>query len=140
MVHCQVVRSGSPSGAESASIERLDPGETVRLSFNKYKRQADVAGKRDEDLKPTGTLSSDGVRQVALHLQQMSPGEVCLVASLTDEVKGLTVTPEARQMRQAALLVAHLDSGKLGEPMPDVKNGPNAAAPLSPEEENTDER
>ncbi len=73
----------------------------------------------------------------------MHPDEVCFVARVADEVPGLTVSPAAQQFRQAALLVAHLDPGKLDAPLPDVKNGSNVAPaapkwPDSPEDDSTE--
>ncbi len=50
------------------------------------------------------------------------------MARVADEVPGLTVTPTASQTRQAALLVAHLQAGKLPDPEADknVKETPDA--------------
>ena len=69
---------------------------------------------------------------MALGLQDMRPGEICLVARIADEVPGLTVTPETRQFRQAALLIAHLDSGKLPAPEPDDDRRPKGRRDLTP--------
>ena len=80
---------------------------------------------RPESLTPT-------MAQVALGLQEMRPGEVCLVAGIADEVPGLTITPETRQFRQAALLVAHLDPGKLPAPEPDDDRRPKGGAISTP--------
>ena len=61
-------------------------------------------------------MSVKGIAEVALARQELRHGEICLVARVVDEVPGLTVTPEAGQRRQAALLVAHLDAGQLPDP------------------------
>ena len=61
-------------------------------------------------------MSIEGIVDVALERQELRSGEICLVARVDDDVPGLTVTPEAGQRRQAALLVAHLDAGRLPDP------------------------
>ncbi|MGA2256166.1 MAG: hypothetical protein ABSG53_16075, partial [Thermoguttaceae bacterium] len=92
---------------------------TAALKFDRPKKA--VPGTRREGLDPTGELSVEGIVAVALERQELRPDEVCLFARIVDEVPGLTVTPEARQTRQAALLVAHLDAGRLPEPERDVR-------------------
>ncbi len=134
--NCHVIRNGK-SGAERATIERLDPGATVRLNFKKFDRRPEALteflnSKKASD--PNGELSDEGVRLIALHIQEMRPDEVCLLARVADGNPGLTITPDARQSRQAALLVAHLDAGKLDDPLPDEKSkgySPSDARPAS---------
>ncbi len=73
---------------------------------------------------------------MALGLQDMRPGEICLVARVADNVNdpGLTVVPEVpkKQFRQATILVAHLDSGKLPDPEPDDDRRPKGRSNLAP--------
>jgi len=122
--NCHVIRNGK-SGAERATIDRLDPGATVRLIFGSFTRRPEaltefLTNKKGSD--PNGELSDEGVRLIAMHVQEMRPDEVCLVASVADGKPGLTISPDARQFRQTALLVAHLDAGKLDDPEPDKRS------------------
>jgi hypothetical protein len=133
---CRVIQVEDQGGeTQLYTVGRLDPGATTRLkdakSFERNKPATavneiirilnDPNAKRPE---PTGELSAEDVAKVALGLENMRPGELCLVSRIADEVPGLTITPEARQFRQAALLVAHLDPGKLPHPEPDNDRRP----------------
>jgi hypothetical protein len=157
--NCRVVWNEDRTGnAAIFSIPRLDPGATARLEGSKpfdritaaeaeravirsldakyhytpeRSREINVNSPRLKEAEPTGELSAESIAQLALGLQDMRPGEVCLVAKVADEVPGFTVTPDTRQVRQAALLVAHLDPGKLPEPERDVDQRPKGrVAPL----------
>jgi hypothetical protein len=129
--NCEVIRCDTPGSAETAAIDRLDPGATARLSFSEFNRQPEVfAAFLRRDAEPT--LTDEGVRLAALHIQEMRPGEVCLVARIADDVPGLMVIPAAQQSRQAAILVAHLDPGKLPEPAADVRSRSNVRGKNTP--------
>jgi hypothetical protein len=161
--NCHVIQIAEQGGrSRQFTVGRLDPGTTTRLkdaaAFDR-KKAAEVAVSKvfkvyegqyrrslaqydpaaiaenpgEKPLDPTGDLSAESVAQVALGLQEMRPGEVCLIARIVDEVPGLTVTPETRQFRQAAILIAHLDPGKLPEPERDERSlsmSPSNTAPL----------
>ena len=115
---CRIVRGNSP-GADLASIGRLEPGETKLLAFSPWKKIA--AEHRREVPATSGELSVQRIADVALQRQELRCGEICLVARIADDVPGLSVAPAARQARQAVLLVAHLDPGRLPEPQADKK-------------------
>jgi len=128
---CRVV-CGLSGGTDLARIGRLEPGATAVLKFKPYSRRGKAAADptkdglgspsyhRSQGSDPSGELSVEGIAEVALQ-QDLRVGEICLVAQVADDVLGLTVTPVARQARQAALLVAHLDAGQLPEPYSDKK-------------------
>jgi hypothetical protein len=111
---CRAVRGG----IDLATIGRLEPGATAALNFTD--RIPALASSHQAPGRP-GELSVEGIKEVALTAQALRPDEICLVAKIADEVPGLTITPDARQSRQAALLVAHLHAGRLPDPERDVK-------------------
>ena len=141
--NCRVIQNADHDGdTRLFTLGRLDPGATTRLKDpESFKRKAAATAVNEvikvlEDHKPShadGQLRvAEAVAQVALGLQGMRPGEICLVARIADEVPGLTVTPETRQFRQAALLVAHLDPGKLPDPERDDDRRPKGSARPTP--------
>jgi hypothetical protein len=143
--NCRVIQNADHDGeARLFTVARLDPGATTRLKDSDstpFDRNAPAAAVKAiikllepaaDRPEPTGELSAGSVAQVALGLQGMRPGEVCLAARIADEVPGLTVTPDTRQFRQAALLVAHLDPGKLPDPEPDNDMRPKGSARAAP--------
>ncbi len=135
---CQAVRGGKPGGID-VGIGRLEPGATKALEFESRRRPpadnrsqvldntwSDDSGvgslpNPSQATDPTGELSVKEIAGVALAHQDLRDGEICLVARVVDDVPGLTITPEAGQRRQAALLVAHLDAGPLPDPERDTK-------------------
>ena len=137
---CRAVRGGKPGGIDLARIGRLEPGATKALEFetklgrggpsHEGPQGQDNTGGDDSgvgmqpnlpQVTPSGELSVKGIAEVALEHLELRDGEICLVARIVDEVPGLTVIPEAGQRRQAALLVAHLNSGKLLKPERDTQ-------------------
>jgi len=118
---CRIIR-GLSGGTDLARIGRLEPGATAVLKFKSYSRQGKAAvGNRQQGSDPNGELSVEGIAEVALERQELRAGEICLVARVDGDVPGLTITPVARQARQAAILVAHLDAGRLPVPDSDTK-------------------
>ena len=130
---CRVIRGGESGSIELATIGRLDPGATAPLKFGPYARRGGAAADHAQDAlegpshespqgpDPTGELGVEAVAEVAIEKLELRAGETCLLARIVDEVHGLTVTPAAGPMRQAALLVAHLDAGPFPEPRADRK-------------------
>jgi len=125
---CKIMR-GTSGVAELATIDRLDPGATKPLSFDRPLPATTDRLPRGSD--PSGELSAEGIIRVAMEQQKLRPDEVCLLARIVDEVPALTVTPESRhqQKRQAALLVAHLDAGQLPPPAADEEPSSSDAEP-----------
>jgi hypothetical protein len=123
---CRAIRSGGSKSIDVAMIGRLEPGATApvegELGFAPYPRRGKApADKPSHGPEPTGELSVKGIVDVALEHQELRDEEICLLARVVDDVPGLTITPEAGQRRQAALLVAHLDPGALPPPEADTK-------------------
>ncbi len=132
---CRAVR-GKSGSADLARIGRLEPGATAALHFEPLGREGKaVTDNRRQGLDPSGELSAQGIAEVALERQELQSGEICLVARVADDVPGLTVIPDARQTRQAALLVAHLDAGRLPDPERDVKPSNSSFQGANPETE-----
>ena len=124
--NCQILRIDDSGGGEIAAIAGLTPGETHALEFKSFHRDpALLAPYRTEPQHSSGNLNVAGVEAAALNVQDMRPGEVCLVAHVTDDVPGLTIAPAVPQSRQETLLVAHLDAGRLPEPKADVSTSSN---------------
>ena len=118
---CGAVR-GKTKSAEMASIGRMEPGASAPLRFRPYDRgQIAAAQRRRQGPDPTGELTVEGIAEVARDRQELRPDEVCLVGRIDGNVSGLTITPAAAQTRQVALLVAHLDAGRLPKPEADLK-------------------
>jgi hypothetical protein len=127
--NCRVIEIANGGGSQLFTLPRLEPGATAQLKNPTPLDRSTPASAVDEIIgilqhnekrpDPSGELNTDEVANVACGLQEMRPGEVCLVGRIADEVSGLTVTPHILQYRQAALLVAHLDPGKLPDPRPD---------------------
>ena len=127
---CQALR-GKSGVADLATIGRLEPGGTAALKFNPHDFRGNAgAGHQPQASDPSGELGIQGIVEVALEQQKLRPEEVCLLARIVDEVPGLTVTPVAGQTRQAAILVAHLDAGRLPDPARDRK--PRSSDPADP--------
>jgi hypothetical protein len=138
LVDCQVIRGKTDGTDRAKRIDRLEPGAIAVLTFDAAQNKTatlpqfdHAAGNesgtgaepgRRQNSEPTGELKVDGLTEVALHRQEIRPGEVCLVAGVDGLVPGLSIAPLARQSRQAAILVAHLDPGKLPEPKADSKS------------------
>jgi hypothetical protein len=162
--NCRVVQIAEQGGkALLFTVERLDSGATTRLNdstpLDRNSLAAKVLGRKaseeqthrfmehmnrtstaeeptEKPTEPTGELSSEGLAQVAMALQEMRSGEICLVARVADNVNnpGLTIVPDVpqKQFRQAALLVAHLDPGKPPDPERDDDRRPKTPFRATP--------
>jgi hypothetical protein len=118
---CRAVRGGKSASADLA-IGRLEPGATAALKFTPYSRRGKPAADNPrQGPNPSGELSVAEIADLALDGQELRPDEICLLARVVGDVPGLTVTPVAQQTRQAGLLVAHLDAGRLPPPRADQK-------------------
>ncbi len=153
LADCQALRRTRDGKKELAQVGALEPGATERLDFKPYNQprkapevnpdaapnpfpmepdrpQKAGAENRPQGANPTGELSGEPIKQVALDELELRPDETCLLARIVNEVPGLAVSPgRGGQTRQAAILVAHLTSGRLPDPKAD-KN--LAAAPSVP--------
>jgi hypothetical protein len=102
--------------------EGTTPDRSQRVAADRAKEESGgLTDNRPEAAEPTGELKIEGIVDAALDNQELRPGEVCLLARIMDEVPGLTITPSKSQTRQAALLVAHLDAGRIAAPEADTK-------------------
>ena len=125
---CRAIRGEEAGEAALAEIGPLGPGATAVLKFKPYyRRKTTEVTNASQGADPSGQLDAEAIAKVALDLLDLRSGEVCFLARVTDKVPGLTVTPAAEQVRQAALLVAHLDPGQLRAPERD-KIIPNPAS------------
>ncbi len=68
-------------------------------------------------------LNLEPMFRLALDPKFIEPGETRLVGRIDQVLPGLTVSPQAPQIRGAAMVVAHLDYGAIPSPRPD-KNTP----------------
>ncbi len=68
-------------------------------------------------------LNLEPIFQLALDPKFIEPGETRLVGRIDQVLPGLAVSPQAPQIRGAAMIVAHLDYGAIPSPRPD-KNTP----------------
>ena len=101
---CEAIRGSESGGAEQATIGRIEPGATPRLSFElKHGHQENaVPGDRSHGSDASGDLSVEGIAKVARERQELRPGEICLLARVADDLPGgLTVSPGTGQKRQA---------------------------------------
>ncbi len=119
---CRVVRGGRSRRVDRAQIGRLEPGASEVLGFEPDNRRGSVAtgAVSERPVVPSGDLSVTAIAEVALTRQELRPEEICLVARIDGNIAGLTVSPATPQTRQAALLVAHLDPGRLPDPEADT--------------------
>jgi hypothetical protein len=151
---CQVIRGGKSGVRDLARFGRLEPGATTKaLSFSSDNRQGttkvddhpqafgstygETPSRSPEQDRAKATdlaseLSLEGIEQLAVNGQELLPGEICLLARVADNVPGLTVTPEASQTREVALLVAHLDPGELPTPSADARSADTSPLSLVP--------
>jgi hypothetical protein len=51
---------------------------------------------------------------------RLNPGDVRLVAWSSDDLPGMIVEPDAAQVSTHAIVIAHLQRGKLPDPQPDA--------------------
>jgi hypothetical protein len=125
-----VVRRTAAGGREVFRVERLGPQASVRLEFHLEPDGADSpkapplqgggpAGDRESSGQPSGELDCRELIDLAVR-QDLGPGQVRLAAMLDEGLPVLQIRPAASQVRQAVVVVAHLDDGFGRTPRPDA--------------------
>jgi hypothetical protein len=119
-----VVRKTSPDELQVAWLGQFAPGQVGRpLDFETFNANGAVLPRWRNDPMPDSTippLSLAKLAQLVTDRNGLKPGEVRLVASLSEPLPGMEVDPAASQVtRSAVLVVAHLRFGPRAEPQPD---------------------
>jgi hypothetical protein len=133
----RVIRKTAQGDVEIARPDSIPPDTTTLLTFEKEQPANEDAAKGATGVspvpdrntgempvapgfgEPTGELSIRTLVWRAVDAKDFRPGQVRLVARL-DDLPGLQVRPGASQVRQATLLIAHLDEGTPPKPEMDA--------------------
>jgi hypothetical protein len=122
---------GELGAGQSAPVsERMTSLDSERSAFD--------ADRVTENRRETGRLNLEPMLRLALDPKNIDDGETRLVARVDEVLPGQAITPEASQVRGAALVVAHLKYADPPAPRRDVNTRRDIKATDDPAEEPTD--
>ncbi|MBN1854384.1 MAG: hypothetical protein JW829_16760, partial [Pirellulales bacterium] len=103
-------------------VGRLKAGVSSTIRLEPLSAAPPFVKERKEEARsrPVEDIHMDSLIQLALDTATIDPGEIRMVGRVEGILPGIKITPDASQVRGAALIVSHLKPGNLRPPKPDI--------------------